>query len=77
MRFYKVLNLKRVLPNIICLGSFILLVNRPSKSLNERRRARRSMNGVRKIHILYLSPELRFKEMAEFPLSLKFDARCP
>jgi len=35
------------------------------------------MNGVRKIHILYLSPELRFKEMAEFPLSLKFDARCP
>ena len=77
MRFYEVLNLKRVLPNIICLGSFILLVNRPSKSLNEGRRARRSMNGVRKIRILYLLPELRFKEMAEFPLSLKFDARCP
>jgi len=39
MRFYEVLNLKGVLSNIICLGSFILLVNRPSKSLNEGRRA--------------------------------------
>jgi len=44
---------------------------------NGGRRACRSANGGRKIRILYLLPELRFKEMAEFPLSLKFDARCP
>ena len=45
--------------------------------LNGGRRAFGFVNGVRKIRILYLLPELRFKEMAEFPLSLKFDARCP
>ena len=48
-----------------------MLVNRPAKSLNEGRRAFGFMNGVRKICILYLLPELRFKEMAEFPLNLK------
>jgi len=45
--------------------------------LNGGRRTLGFVNGGRKIRILYLLPELRFKEMAEFPLSLKFDARCP
>ena len=45
--------------------------------LNGGRRALRFVNGGRKIRILYLLSELRFKETARFPLSLKFDARCP
>ena len=55
-------------------GSFASHQNK--NFLKGERRAFGFVNGERKIRILYLLSKLRFKEMAEFPLSLKFDAEC-
>ena len=69
-------NLKTTHPNIIYYGKEVLLLTRTKNFLKGGRGALRFVNGGRKIRILYLLPELRFKEMARFLLSLKFDAEC-